>query len=65
MLGVIGCSIRENNRITSYNVCYTKLLRIPDNFEIYKPVFHVKVVWLIAMGVFILLKGINLSKLES
>lgn len=41
------------------------ILSIPDNFEIYKPVFHVKVVWLVTMGVFILLKGINLSEAES
>jgi len=41
------------------------ILAIPDNFEIYKPVFHVKVIWLLTMGVFILLKGINLSEAES
>jgi len=41
------------------------ILSIPDNFEVYKPVFHVKVVWLVTMGVFILLKGINLSEAES
>ena len=38
------------------------ILLIPDNFEVYKPVFHVKVIWLVTMGVFILLKGINLSE---
>lgn len=41
------------------------IMGIPDNFEIYKPVFHVKVIWLAMMGVFILLKGVNLPKSES
>ncbi|MFH4965177.1 hypothetical protein V8G69_09270 [Gaetbulibacter sp. M235] len=41
------------------------ILAIPDNFEIYKPVFHVKVIWLATMGIFILLKGINLSKSDT
>jgi len=41
------------------------ILSIPDNFEVYKPIFHVKVIWLVTMGLFILLKGINLSKAES
>jgi hypothetical protein len=37
---------------------------IPDNFQIYKPLFHVKVVWLVAMGAVILKNGINLPKIE-
>lgn len=41
------------------------ILSIADNFEVYKPIFHVKVIWLVAMGLFILLKGINLSNTES
>ena len=41
------------------------ILAIPDNFEIYKPVFHVKVLWLIAMGVIILTKGVNIPKEEN
>lgn len=41
------------------------VMGIPDNFEVYKPVFHVKVVWLALMGAFILLKGVNLSESES
>ena len=36
------------------------ILSIPDNFEIYKPVFHIKVIWLLAMGVSLLTKGIHL-----
>lgn len=40
------------------------ILAIPDNFEIYKPLFHVKVLWLIAMGVVILTKGVDLSHQE-
>lgn len=41
------------------------IMGIPDNFEVYKPVFHVKAIWLALMGVFILLKGVNLSESES
>jgi hypothetical protein len=41
------------------------IMGIPDNFEIYKPVFHVKVIWLAMMGVTILLKGVNLPDPES
>lgn len=35
------------------------ILGIPDNFEVYKPLFHVKVVWLLAMGISLLRFGIN------
>ncbi|TWO31770.1 hypothetical protein E1J38_011880 [Seonamhaeicola sediminis] len=38
------------------------ILLIADNFEIYKPMFHVKVIWLAVMGVFLLRKGVNLSE---
>lgn len=41
------------------------ILSIPDNFEIYKPIFHVKVVWLVMMGIVILRKGVNLPESES
>lgn len=41
------------------------ILGIPDNFEIYKPVFHVKTVWLLAMGFVLLTKGLNLSKADA
>ncbi|WP_297704207.1 hypothetical protein [uncultured Eudoraea sp.] len=41
------------------------IMGIPDNFEIYKPVFHVKVLWLAMMGIAILLKGVNLPEQES
>jgi len=41
------------------------IMGIPDNFEIYKPLFHVKVIWLLAMGVIILLKGVNLPETKS
>lgn len=40
------------------------ILGIPDNFEIYKPVFHIKVIWLILMGVALLRTGIHLPKSE-
>ena len=38
------------------------ILSIPDHFEIYKPLFHVKVIWLLLMGVFILKNGALQSK---
>ncbi|MFM1875206.1 MAG: hypothetical protein RL266_943 [Bacteroidota bacterium] len=34
---------------------------IHDNYEVYKPVFYVKVVWLIALGSTVIRKGVNLS----
>jgi len=40
------------------------ILLIPDNFEVYKPVFYVKVIWLIAMGFTLLNKGINLAEAQ-
>jgi hypothetical protein len=30
------------------------ILAIPDNFDIYQPLFHLKSLWLIAMGVILL-----------
>ena len=41
------------------------IMGIPDNYEIYKPVFHIKVIWLVLMGALILSKGVNLSESES
>lgn len=41
------------------------ILSIPDNFEVYKPVFHVKVLWLVAMGVSLLIKGVNIPESKS
>ena len=41
------------------------ILFIPDNFEIYKPLFHVKVIWLTVMGVSILRHGVNIPEAES
>ena len=38
------------------------ILAIPDNYEIYKPLFHIKVLWLIAMGSVILKNGVKFSK---
>jgi hypothetical protein len=40
------------------------ILAIPNNFEIYKPIFHVKAIWLLAMGVVILLKGVYLPEVK-
>ena len=41
------------------------IMGIPDNFEIYKPLFYVKAIWLGLMGISILGKGINLSESTS
>jgi hypothetical protein len=41
------------------------ILSIPDNFEIYKPVFHIKVLWLMTMGTFLITKGIHLPTTKS
>lgn len=38
------------------------VMLIPDNYEIYKPVFYVKVLWLFALGSTILRKGLNLPE---
>jgi hypothetical protein len=38
------------------------VMGIPDNFEIYKPLFHIKAVWLALMGIIIVSKGIHLPK---
>ena len=38
------------------------ILGIPDNYEIYKPIFHVKVIWLVLMGVVLLRQGIHLPE---
>jgi magnesium-transporting ATPase (P-type) len=40
------------------------ILFIPDYYEIFKPMFHVKAVWLLLMGIGILKWGVNLSKAE-
>jgi len=41
------------------------ILFIPDNFDIYKPLFYVKVFWLTIVGITILRKGINLSDVQN
>lgn len=38
------------------------ILAIPDNFEVYKPIFHIKSIWLAVMGISILSKGLNLAE---
>jgi len=39
------------------------ILAIPDNFEPYKPLFHVKAIWLFIMGVLLLKRGVNFSNI--
>ena len=41
------------------------ILFIPEYYEVYKPIFHVKVVWLVLMGVVILKNGINLGEAKN
>lgn len=41
------------------------ILSIPDNFEVYKPVFHVKALWLLAMGISVLRNGVNVPERDS
>ena len=45
-------------------VAMCTILFIPDNFEVYKPIFHLKSAWLVAMGVTLLTKGVHLQKAE-
>ena len=40
------------------------IMGIPENYEIYKPVFHIKIIWLLSMGAVLLTKGIELPKNE-
>lgn len=39
------------------------IMGIPDNFEIYKPLFHIKALWLMLMGISILRRGVHLPEL--
>ena len=41
------------------------ILSIPDNYEIYKPIFHVKAIWLLVMGVVLLKQGLHLPESKS
>ena len=41
------------------------ILLIPDNYEIYKPVFHIKVLWLLMMGVVLLKQGVHLPEAKT
>ena len=41
------------------------ILSIPDNYEIYKPVFHIKAIWLLVMGVMLLKQGIHSPESKS
>ena len=41
------------------------IMGIPENYEIYKPMFHIKVVWLIVMGAVLLTRGVNIPESDS
>lgn len=38
------------------------ILFIPEYFELYKPIFHLKALWLATMGIVILMKGLHISQ---
>ncbi len=38
------------------------IMGIPENYEIYKPIFHVKVIWLVIMGIVLLKKGVHVPE---
>lgn len=73
-LVLLGYAFIKWNLVSTWLAWFTMLLgfvamgiilSIPDNFEVYKPVFHVKVIWLLAMGVSLLMKGIHLPATKS
>lgn len=41
------------------------ILSIPEYYETYKPLFHVKALWLLVMGVMILRQGVNVPETKS
>lgn len=41
------------------------VMGIPEHFEIYKPLFHVKAIWLAIMGIMIIRSGVYLSETKS
>ena len=38
------------------------IMGIPENYEIYKPMFHVKVIWLVIMGIVLLKQGVDVPE---
>ncbi len=38
------------------------IMGIPENYEIYKPIFHVKVIWLVIMGIVLLKQGVHVPE---
>lgn len=73
-LVLLGAGFIKSNMLPTWLGGFTTLLglaamgiilSIPDNFEIYKPLFHVKVIWLVVMGAVLLTKGINPSAKEA
>lgn len=41
------------------------VMLIPEHWDIYKPLFHVKVIWALVMGIMLLMNGVNLTKSTS
>lgn len=70
-LVVIGFAFARWKMVSAWLSWYTILLGvaamsiilfIPENFDIYKPVFHLKSLWLVAIGVYLVRKGIHIPK---
>lgn len=73
-LVLLGIGLVKSKTVQTWLGWFTTLLGlaamgvvmgIPDNFEIYKPLFHIKVIWLALMGLVILRRGIHLPKTTS
>ncbi|NER15862.1 hypothetical protein [Spongiivirga citrea] len=73
-LVLLGLGLVKWNMVAAWLSWFTVLLGlaamaivmgIPDNFEIYKPIFHIKAIWLVSMGIFIVRRGIHFSKLTA
>jgi hypothetical protein len=72
-LVLLGAGFIKSNLVSGWLGWFTVLLglaamviilSIPDNFEVYKPIFHIKVLWMVIMGVFLLKNGVNSPKLN-
>jgi hypothetical protein len=70
-LVLLGIGLVKSKTVQAWLGWFTSLLGlaamaiimgIPDNYEIYKPLFHVKVIWLALMGLVILRRGIYSPK---
>ena len=70
---ILGAGFLKWNIVKSWLAWFTIILglaamgivmMIPEHWDIYKPVFHVKVIWSLAMGLTFIRDGIHLPKRE-